>query len=33
MIGLGEKGLSRGDSFNLKFSIDDATVIVNVYMR
>lgn len=33
MIGLGEKGLSRGDSFNLKLSIDDATVIVNVYMR
>lgn len=33
MIGLGEKGLSRGDSFNLKLSIDDATVIVKVYMR
>lgn len=32
-IGLGENGLSRGDSFMLKLSIDEATLSVKVYLR
>lgn len=32
-IGLGERGLSSGDSFNLTLIIDDAKVTVKVYLR